>query len=167
MNQAFIDGQNLTKGTVNAKKSWKIDLKKFRVFLREKYDVDKAFYFIGVYDDKLENLYKFLDKSGYTVVFREHAKTSLGKKKGNVDTDIVFSVMDTIYRKRIKAKIVLVTGDGDYKKMVSRLITDRKFRVIMFPNRHWSSLYRRIARDYALKLYLPEIRRKIEYKPYK
>jgi hypothetical protein len=83
-----------------------------------------------------------------------------------VDTDIVFAVMDMIYRTKIKAKIVLVTGDGDYKKMVSRLITDRKFRAIMFPNPHWSSLYRTIARDYATKLYLPEVRRKIAYKPH-
>jgi uncharacterized LabA/DUF88 family protein len=163
-NQAFIDAQNMIAGTSHAEKPWKVDLKKFRKFLSEKYDVKTAYYFIGVYDKTHENLYKFLAKTGYTVMFREHAGTQLGKKKGNVDTDIVFSIMDAVYRRKAKGKIVLVTGDGDYFKTVNRLAKDKKLRVIMFPNPHWSSLYNQLADNHKIRLYTREVRQYLEYK---
>ncbi|MCL2085740.1 NYN domain-containing protein [Candidatus Saccharibacteria bacterium] len=163
-NIAFIDGQNLVASTAHMKDPWRIDLKKFRIFLSEKYKVIKAYYFIGVYDNKQDKLYQFLKKSGYTVVFREHPKNSKGKKKGNVDTDIVFSIMDTVYRKKTEGKIILVSGDGDYKKMVSRLAADRKFRAIMFPSKYWSSLYNTLDDKYKIRLYVAEIRKYLELK---
>lgn len=89
-NQAFIDGQNLKVSTMNARPSWTVDLKRFRVFLLEKYKVNEAYYFIGAYNPKNQDLYDALQKYGYIVVFREHAESSLSHKKGNVDTDIVF-----------------------------------------------------------------------------
>ena len=47
-NLAFIDGQNLYMGTAKRKKDpWQIDLARFRVYLKEKYDVDEAYYFLG------------------------------------------------------------------------------------------------------------------------
>ena len=51
-NYAFIDGQNLYMGT--AKRSvdpWKIDLARFRIYLEKKYNVEKAFYFLGYLDE--------------------------------------------------------------------------------------------------------------------
>ena len=45
---AFIDGQNLMQNMRNNKNPWKLDLIKFRVFLREKFGCDKTYYFIGV-----------------------------------------------------------------------------------------------------------------------
>ena len=44
-NYAFIDSQNLNLG-VN-KQKWKLDFLKFRKFLRDEYNVGKAFLFIG------------------------------------------------------------------------------------------------------------------------
>lgn len=163
-NQAFIDGQNLNRGTISAKKPWKIDLCKFRVFLSEKYGVKKAYYFVGTYYKKFDSMYRFLEKAGYIVIFREHAQTLRGKKKGNVDSDIVFYIMDAVYRRKVSGKIVLVSGDGDYKKMVTRLVADRKFRVIIFPNSHWSSLYKSIEDKYKVRLYAAEIRKYLELK---
>jgi uncharacterized LabA/DUF88 family protein len=52
----------------------------------------------------------------------------LGKKKGNVDTDIVFEIMKKIYRKNDFNKIVLVSSDGDYKLLVDFLIEENKFK---------------------------------------
>ena len=56
-NTAFIDGQNLWLGTSKVSKdgeiiesSW-LDLKKFRIYLKEKYKVEKAYYFLGVVDE--------------------------------------------------------------------------------------------------------------------
>jgi uncharacterized LabA/DUF88 family protein len=161
---AFIDAQNLIKGTRSATRPWKIDLHKFRIFLQEKYHVTKAFYFIGVYNRELTDLYSFLEKAGYKVVFREHNQRLLSKKKGNVDTDIVFMVMDLIFRKKEKVKVVLVTGDGDYKKMVNRLISEKKFRVLMFPNKNWSAIYNKLPAQYKIRLYNREIRHYLELK---
>jgi hypothetical protein len=56
-NLAFIDGQNLYMGTDSDKPSWHVDLKKFRVYLRDKYKVSKAFYFLGCVIDGNDKLY--------------------------------------------------------------------------------------------------------------
>ena len=57
-NYAFIDGQNLYLGTKSADPSWKINLKRFRVYLKEKYKVEKAYYFLGIVDEYNRSLYE-------------------------------------------------------------------------------------------------------------
>ncbi len=44
-NLAFIDGQNLYMGTNSENPSWEVNLLKFRVYLKDKYKVSKAYYF--------------------------------------------------------------------------------------------------------------------------
>lgn len=56
-NQAFIDGQNLHFSTAKVAHPWKIDLRRFRVYLERKYGVDKAYYFIGYYMEELSEMY--------------------------------------------------------------------------------------------------------------
>ena len=163
-NIAFIDGQNLTQNMRNAKKPWKLDLIKFRTFLRDKYKCDKVYYFIGIKQRDNVKLYKFLKYVGYEVVFREHDSKSKGAKKTNVDTDIVFSMMEHAYRKKDCDKLVLVSNDGDYFKTVSCLIEDKKFCAIIFPSEHSSSLYRRINNAYVIRLYHGDNRSVLELK---
>jgi uncharacterized LabA/DUF88 family protein len=164
---AFIDAQNLTKGTTLDKKPWKVDLRAFRKYLKDIYGVEKAFYFIGVYDIRQENMYKFIEKVGYKIVYREHDIKAKGKKKGNVDTDIVFSVMNEIFVKNKPVKVVLVSGDGDYKKIVELLIKKNKFRKILFPNKKWSSLYKDLDDRFFAKIYTPEMRNILQFAPKK
>lgn len=152
-NIAFIDAQNLTQNMRNAKKPWKMDLIKFRVFLKDKFKCDKAYYFIGIYEEQNKNLYKFLEYTGYEVIFREHDPKSKGTKKTNVDTDIVFAMMEHAYRLKDCQRVILVSNDGDYKKTVSCLIEDKKFCAIMFPSENSSKLYRKIGDEYIVKLY--------------
>jgi hypothetical protein len=52
----------------------------------------------------------------------------LGKKKGNVDTDIVFLAMKKVYKKDNFDKIVLVSGDGDYLRLVDFLIEEKNLK---------------------------------------
>jgi len=113
-NIAFIDGQNLYLGTT--RNGWKIDLKKFRVYLHDKYAVQEAYYFIGYVSEKEQDLYNNLQKAGFIVIFKEHNSLLLAKKKGNVDTDIVFEIMKQVAEHKEFSKILLVSGDGDYKK---------------------------------------------------
>ena len=50
-------------------------------------------------------------------------------------------------------KIVLVSGDGDYKKLVDYLIEKNKFEEILFPNKIFnSSLYKDITHTYSAHL---------------
>lgn len=56
---AFIDGQNLYRGITD--NGWKLDYKKFRIYLSEKYGVKKAYLFIG-YLASNQKLYTFLQE---------------------------------------------------------------------------------------------------------
>lgn len=163
-NLAFIDGQNLHMGTAKLKDSaWRIDSTKFREYLRKKYQVDVAYYFLGCLDENYRNMYTELQEAGFVLIFREHNSAMIGKKKGNVDADIVFEIMRRLYKREEFGKVVLVSGDGDYKKLVDFLIDEEKFAKILFPNRKFrSSLYKQLGNEYLVYLDDQGVRRKIE-----
>ena len=166
-NYAFIDGQNLHLGTTNADMPWKISLERFRKYLAAKYDVEKAFYYLGYVQEgeDIQRLYEHIQSAGFVLVFRQHNAAMLGKKKGNVDSDIIFSVMKRLYTKEKFNKIVLVSGDGDYKMLVDFLITEERFEKILFPNSAYrSSLYKEISSTYYASLDEPDTKNKIEFK---
>ena len=54
----------------------------------------------------------------YFKYFREHNPAMLGKKKGNVDSDIIFIHEKNYIDEKIFNKIIIVSGDGDYKLMI-------------------------------------------------
>lgn len=164
-NIAYIDGQNLHMGTASSVPSWKVDLDRFRIYLRQKYDVERAYYYLGYVQEgsKYENLYEAVQRAGFILVFREHNSAMLGTKKGNVDADIIFSIMKRLYLKEKFNKVVLVSGDGDYKMLVDFLIEQGKFEKILFPNgKRRSSLYKSISINYYANL--EDSKQKIEHK---
>jgi len=159
-NIAFIDGQNLHLGTT--KQQWKIDLRKFRIYLKDKYAVTEARYHLGFVSEEEQDLYTNLQTCGFVVQFREHSSALKGKKKGNVDTDIVFEAMKILTEKDVVHNIVLVSGDGDYRKLVDYLIEKKRFKKILFPNRKFaSSLYKHLPPAYYDYLDSPGVRSKI------
>lgn len=127
-NYCYIDGQNLYMGSAKSSPQWHIDLARFRTYLREKYQVERAYYYLGYVQEGVdyEKLYEAIQAAGFILVFREHNSAMLGKKKGNVDSDIIFSVMKRLYLKEKFDRIVLVSGDGDYKSLVDFLIGHNK-----------------------------------------
>ena len=145
-NLAFIDGQNLHLGTTQ--NGWKVDHAKFRIYLKDKYQVDEAYYFLGYVSEEQQSLYSNLQKAGFIVLFKEHISTLKGTKKGNVDTDIVFEIMKTIIERKDFNKVLLVSGDGDYKKVVDFLIQKGMFKKLLFPDRKFaSSLYSKLGSE--------------------
>ena len=87
----------------------------------------------------------------------------LGEKKGNVDTDLVFEVMKNLIENNTLEKIVLVSGDGDYKKLVDYLIKKGKLEKLLIPNKKFaSSLYNKLGSEYFD--YLLNVKSYIEYK---
>ncbi len=162
-NYAFIDGQNLHLGTREC--DWTVNHKRFRNYLKRKYRVSQAFYFLGYVSENNQDLYSSLQKAGFIVVFKEHTQSMLGKKKGNIDTDLVFEIMKTLLDDVEMDRVVLVSGDGDYKKLVDYLISKDKFKKILFPNRKFaSSLYSDVHLRFKANLDEADVKRKIEYK---
>lgn len=164
-NQAFIDGQNLTLSTTLSLDPWKVDLFRFRVYLREKYNVEEAYYFLGFMDEKYEKLYQRLSDAGFILVFRAHGDDFKSRKKGNVDTDIVFMMMKNFHERNDSKKFFLVSGDGDYYKTILYLKNKGVLGKILFPA-HFraSSLYRDIGGSFYTYLDDPSIKEKIELK---
>jgi len=160
-NIAFIDGQNLHLGT--AEDNWKVDHKRLRIYLHEKYSVEEAYYFLGYVSDGQHDLYNNLQKAGFIVTFKEHHELFEGNKKGNVDTDIVFEIMKKLIEEKFD-KIILISGDGDYKKVVDYLIKKDKFEKLLFSNQKFaSSLYKEMTAKYYSHLGEPNLRKKIKH----
>lgn len=144
-NYAFIDSQNLNLGVQRV--GWKMDWKKFRALLKEKYNVEKAFMFIGYVPDN-EDLYKQMQEAGYTVVLKptvdmymteEELKDERHVTKGNADAELVLYAMKE-YQNYDKA--IIVSGDGDFYCLVEYLAQKQKLLHLLAPNSHYSTLYR-------------------------
>ena len=163
-NIAYVDGQNLYMGTTKRNPVWSVDLARFRTYLREKYRVKRAYYYLGYVQDgsRYESPYEEIQSAGFILVFREHNSAMLGQKKGNVDADIIFAIMKRLYLRDDFAKIILVSGDGDYKMLVDFLIQEERLEKVLFPKRCYaSSLYKKIGHQYFDDLSKDSIRKKI------
>jgi len=159
-NIAFIDAQNLHLWTQT--ENWKIDFKRFRIYLKEKFKVDEAYFFLWFINDDHQTMYRKIQKAGFILEFRDHNSNMLWKKKWNVDVDIVYDVMHRLLEEDDFNKIILVSWDGDYIKLVKYLIKKNRLEKILFPNKFYSSLYKNwIFRKIWLNLSLDWIKRKI------
>ena len=167
-NFAFIDSQNLNLGTSKdihkGKKiiyiGWKLDYKKFRKYLSDKFRVSKAFLFIG-YIKQNENLYKRLKSYGFELVFKPTVKDNLGKPKGNVDSELVLHCAAIQYSNYDKA--VVVSGDGDFYCLHEFLDENKKLLRIIVPNAKSESSLLKPFQTY--KTFIEHEKQKLEFKP--
>jgi len=137
---AFIDSQNLNLGTskdiYNAigqriYTGWKLDFSKFRVYLKNKFRVSRAFLFLGyMYEHK--KLYSILKSQGYNIIFKPTVKDPNGKAKGNVDAELVLHSAAIEFPNYDKA--VVVSGDGDFYCLYDYLERKGKLKSIIIPN---------------------------------
>ena len=163
MNVAYIDNQNLQIATKTADDPWRIDMKRFRVYLREKYGVETAYLFVGAFDPDKQGYYTAMQRHGYTLIWRLHAMEALGHKKGNVDTDIVFYIMKDCYEE--ECDVILVSGDGDFCRTVEHVHSKGKLKKILLPShKNASSLYNRFGNEHKAYLDGEAMRRKLERK---
>lgn len=154
-NYAFIDGQNLNLSIQRLE--WKLDFRKFRVYLREKYGVGTAYYFVGFIEGN-SNLYTSLQKNGYILIFKPTLTLPDGKVKGNVDAELV---LYTMIEYENYEKAVIVTGDGDFYCLVDYFIKNNKLLTLLIPDRNrFSSLFRRKMAHIS---FISDFRRKLEY----
>ncbi len=164
-NYAFIDGQNLHLWTAKAELDpWIIDLVRFKVYLKDKYNISRIYYFLGYVQDDNIKLYTRLQELGYIVIFKHQIYEMKSTKKWNIDSDLVFHVLTKIIDEGEEfGKILLVSGDGDFKILVDYLIGKDRFLKILLPNKRFaSSLYRELPIQY--RDFIVNARVKLEYK---
>jgi uncharacterized LabA/DUF88 family protein len=142
-NYAFIDSQNLNLGV--QKVGWKMDWRKFRAYLKDKYNVTNAYMFIG-YMPEHEDIYEYMHSLGYLVVLKptvdmnmseDKEKSEKHTTKGNVDADLVLYAMKELPN---YDKAVIVSGDGDFYGLIEYLDEKKRLQKILTPNRQYSSL---------------------------
>lgn len=137
-NYAFIDGNNLYLGAKG--QDIELDYRKFRLYLKNKFNVEKAFLFIG-YDPERTRMYNYLVSSGYilihkpTVIYHENGKRMM---KGNVDAELVLHAAAIEYNNYNQA--VIVTSDGDFACLMDYLRENNKLKRIITPTEFYSSL---------------------------
>ena len=128
-NYAYIDGANLHKGIESL--GWSLDYERFRVWLKEKYNVKKAFLFIGLIPEN-SDLYKYLQNAGFILVFKPIAYDGKGKVKGNCDADLVLYATIDFFQKEYN-KAIVVTGDGDFAGLIKFLKNKNKIETLLAP----------------------------------
>ncbi|MBI2641603.1 NYN domain-containing protein [Candidatus Roizmanbacteria bacterium] len=153
---AFIDSQNLNLGIRD--QGWRLDFQRFRIYLKDKFNVVKAFLFIG-FIPKNKKLYQFLKRCDYTLVFKpvveSHFK-KVHKIKGNVDAELVLQSMIEYIR---YDKAIIITGDGDFYCLVNYLKLKNKLERLIIPNqRKYSQLLLPFKKDI---LFLNNMREKL------
>ncbi|MBI2049935.1 MAG: NYN domain-containing protein [Candidatus Staskawiczbacteria bacterium] len=138
-NFAYIDGANLYNGTEEL--DWKLDYKKFRKWLKDKYNIINAYFFIG-YISKNKNLYTHLQESGFILVYKEITYDGVGKVKGNCDALLVLKAVCDFYEKNYE-KAVIISSDGDYAELVGFLKQNNALKIVISPNNKCSYLLRK------------------------
>lgn len=127
---AYIDAANLHRGVIALQ--WRLDYKRFRVWLTEKYGVKRAYLFIGLVP-KYKDLYTYLQEAGFTLVFKETVYDGNGNVKGNCDADLVLRAARDVYEQNCDSA-VLVSSDGDYACLVKFLMEKNKLRIVLSPS---------------------------------
>lgn len=155
-NYAFIDSQNLNLSIRN--QQWVLDFRKFRKYLKDKYDITKAFLFIGFVPQN-QSLYTNLQEYGFILIFKPTLVLPDGKVKGNVDAELVLHAMIE-YNNYDKS--LIVTGDGDLYCLADYLLKQEKLLRLMIPDRNkFSSLFRKMMPHIV---FMNNLRGKLEYK---
>lgn len=155
-NYAFIDSQNLNLGI--REQGWKLDFKRLRVYLKDKYGVTKAFLFIG-YVAGNESLYTALQDKGYILIFKPTLYLPDGSVKGNVDAELV---LHTMIEYPNYDKAIIISGDGDFHCLVEYLKKQNKLLKLLVPDwNNYSSLLRKFISNIA---FMNNLKKKLGYK---
>lgn len=156
-NFAFIDAQNVYKGVERL--GWRLDWKRFRIYLSEKYGVTQAYFFVGYIPENVR-MYDLIRRCGYTIIFKQITRDVHGDVKGNIDADLV---LHSLITKDVYDKAVIVSSDGDYESLVRYLYNNQKLKTVLSPHADTcSALLKKAARGRIQ--FLDAIRDRVEYK---
>lgn len=161
-NFAFIDSNNVYL-TV-ARLGWKLDFRRLRVYLKEKYAVQRAFLFIG-YLPEYQSLYDSLSRFGYELIFKPTVRDTDGSVKGNCDAELVLHTMINFFK---YDRAVIVTGDGDFYCLVKYLMEQDKLLKLLIPNEFRYSKLLKLINDeeHNYLSFLNRFREQLAAEPY-
>jgi uncharacterized LabA/DUF88 family protein len=156
---AFIDSQNLNLGVRS--QGWHIDYRRLRLYLKNRYNVTRAFMFIGYVPTNLE-LYASLINAGFELVHKPTvAYVENGKKthKGNVDAELVLWAAAKTIDEYDQA--IVISADGDFRCLYEYLDEKNKLKLIISPSQRFSHL---LAPFKAKIVRIGRLRSVLEYK---
>lgn len=156
---AFIDSQNLNLGVRSS--GWHVDYKRFRLYLKNKYHVERAFMFIGLVGNN-QTLYTELQAAGFILVFKptvQYFENGKRTVKGNVDAELVLHASAIEFSHYDKA--IIVSGDGDFACLMDFLEEKGKLLHIFTPNHKYSQLLKPFSRYIV---HMSQFRESIAYK---
>lgn len=130
INIAYIDAIKLDK-SLRVRLKWRLDYKRFRVWLKEKYNVYCAYVFIGLIP-KHKDIYTHLQGCGFELVFKDVIYAE-GVAKGNCDSDLLMKASSDFYEGDLN-KAVIVTSDGDYAPLIKLLFGRGRLETILSPS---------------------------------
>lgn len=155
-NYAFIDSQNVHLAIRN--QGWTVDWKRFRRYLKDKYNVAKAFIFIGYIPGKKAR-YTLLQQAGFVVIFKPTLtikRGTTGMLKGNVDAELV---LHTMIEWNNYDKATIASGDGDFHCLIKHLLRHNKLLNVMIPHQKKFSL---LLREFGTHLvFMNSLRKRI------
>jgi hypothetical protein len=115
---AFIDKQTLN--LVTRDHGWILDLAKFRKYLQDSYDVEKAFLLIRYFESD-NALHSALKDAGYVCLFINASEK---------DSDYA---LDAILHDRTYDKAIIVSGNDEYHVLLDKLSVKGKLAKIFIP----------------------------------
>ncbi len=134
-------------------------MKRFRIYLKEKYSVSKAYIFIG-FVAEYQRMYNAFQEYGYTLIFKPVIDAK--EPKGNIDADLVLRAMIDFSENKFD-KAVVVTSDGDFYSLVDYFYSKGKLENVISPYfKTCSSLLKKTAKEKLI--FLDNLKEKLEYK---
>jgi uncharacterized LabA/DUF88 family protein len=125
----YIDGNNLYRGAKEL--GFDIDYKKFRGWLRQKYNPQNIYLFVGLVPDRVK-FYEYLQECGFILIFKQTI-TVKGIVKGNCDAELVLKNVSDFYTKTFDS-CILITGDGDFGCLVEFLKENKVLDSVIAPD---------------------------------
>ncbi|MEK7066138.1 MAG: NYN domain-containing protein [Patescibacteria group bacterium] len=131
----YIDGNNLYRGAKEL--GYEIDYKKFRGWLRQKYNATNIYLFIGLVPSRTK-FYEHLQECDFILIFKQTVSVG-GVVKGNCDAELVLKTVSDFYTKSFD-KCILVSGDGDFGCLVEFLQINDVIDRIISPDKNKCSI---------------------------
>ncbi len=132
----YIDGNNLYRSAKEL--GYEINYKKFRGWLRQKYNASNIYLFIGLWFQIRIKFYEYLQECGYILIFKQTISVA-GKVKGNCDAELVLKATSDFYTKAFSS-CILVTGDGDFGCLVEFLKDNDSIHTVVAPDENKCSI---------------------------
>ena len=107
-----------------------------------------------------QQMYNFLQDSGFILIFKPVLELKNGQVKGNCDAELVLQAMIDYDEYK---KAIIVSGDGDFHCLIKYLQEKRKLETVLVPTaKNCSILIKKIVKG---KLTLvSDLKSKLEYK---